>query len=113
MDYPDFPVMSEEEVSKMINGNPDMEVEGYEEREQGEIGVDHYDWKHSILMGLVSGLLWAVAAGGLIGGTALLIVGLIDHSGLSIFGGTLFLIIGVTVGVAAKIFYDKVRYGEV
>lgn len=117
----DYPRMSKEQVKKILE-NEDITIDediddnddGDEVNSEPQEIIHHVsDWKHTILMGLISGLLWAVTAGGLIGGLVTLIIGLSNHAGLRITGGILLLVIGVAVGVCAKIFYDKVKYGEV
>ena len=109
-----YPVMSEEEARELLNSNPDLKVdEDFLKEDDREEPVPPKNWKHIIYMGLVAGLLWAVAAGSCIGGVVVLVQGIMNGSGLQITGGIIFLMVGVTVGVCARLFHDKVKYGEV
>ena len=110
-----YPNMSEEEVREFLDRNPDIKVEGgfLGEKEKSKIIIPVKDWRHMIYMGLVAGLLWAVSVGSCIGGVVVLAQGIMNDSGFQITGGIIFLVVGVAVGVCARLFHDKVKYGEV
>jgi hypothetical protein len=110
-----YPNMSEEEVRELLDQNPDIKAEEdfLKEKEESKSIVPVKDWKHTIYMGLIDGLLWAVAGCSLLSGLVVLLQGIMDNSGLKITGGILFLVVGIAVGVCARLFHDKVKYGEV
>lgn len=114
----DYPVVSKEELDEILK-NEDIHLDGYEPgepEEQPEETIESHEptnWKHAIYMGLISGLLWAVSAGGLIGGIISLIKGFTNDSGGVMALGVVLLVVAITFGICAKHFHEKVKYGEV
>lgn len=127
--------MDEYQIKKILEENPDISVDterkshvekilkensepvAYTERNRHEKveKKEHVtsEWKRDILLGLLAGLLWVIAIGGLAGGFTLTIVGAVRENMGQLIIGLIVLAVGVIFTVCAKIFHEKLRYGEV